>query len=93
MHVGRDFRSNALDGTIPAALSELKLLSFLCACPACDAAPCACERALRPVGVRTRPCVRVHALSHRRARAYLAVALGSTPRVLVLFFRSAGPCV
>ena len=31
MHVGRDFGSNALDGTIPAALSALNKLSFLCA--------------------------------------------------------------
>ena len=30
----RDFSSNKLDGTIPAALSELKLLSLLCVRPA-----------------------------------------------------------
>jgi hypothetical protein len=47
----RDFESNSLDGTIPAALSALNLLSFLCARPARDAAPCACVRAPRPVGV------------------------------------------
>jgi hypothetical protein len=40
----RAFRNNSLDGTIPAALSALKLLSFLCARPARDAAPCACVR-------------------------------------------------
>ncbi len=37
----RAFFSNSLDGTIPAALSELKLLSYLCARNARDAAPCA----------------------------------------------------
>ena len=40
----RYFDSNKLDGTIPAALSALNLLSFLCAHPARDAAPCASVR-------------------------------------------------
>ena len=41
----RDVYSNKLDGTIPVALSALKLLSYLCARRARDAAPCACVRA------------------------------------------------
>jgi hypothetical protein len=41
----RSFESNKLDGTIPAALSALKLLSVLCARRARDAAPRACVRA------------------------------------------------
>ena len=72
MHVGRNFGSNALDGTIPAALSELNKLSVLCARRARDAVPCACVRVHLPVGVRTHPCVRPHAPSHCRARTLAA---------------------
>ncbi len=62
----RDFSSNKLDGTIPAALSALKLLTALCARRACNAAPFACVRAPRPDGARKRPCAHLHAPSHCR---------------------------
>ncbi len=57
----RSFGLNSLDGTIPAALSALNLLSFLCARPV---APCRAVRvrasACPSVSVRTPACARTH---------------------------------
>jgi hypothetical protein len=51
----RSFYSNSLDGTIPAALSALKLLQTLCVRPARNAARCAAVPLLH-TGIRVRKC-------------------------------------
>ena len=57
----RDFRLNALDGTIPAALSALNKLSVLCARPASKPAPVRVRASAGLlVSVRTPACARTH---------------------------------
>ncbi len=61
MHVGRNFGSNSLDGTIPAALSALNKLSFLCARSSRDAALVRLRASACPlVSVSTPACARTH---------------------------------
>jgi hypothetical protein len=79
----RYFRSNSLDGTIPAALSALNLLRVLCARTARNAAPCACVQAPACLWVCKHPCVHPHALSHCHSRTLAARGreyAGSSPR-------------